>query len=226
MERKTLEQEEEEDKVAAGADQEVAYSHNELEYIKRCIHALRNYQASRVIPRSGPSRPISHVHHFSRSSLQRDALNVLSHKQQSLAGLSLDHKQLLMKHKFGDFLEAVMNNIESNQSLLDDILAFNEQCMASSSPSSSTPFGESEDARKKRNTFKYDFVRIQELFRQIAREWSAQGRTEREACFGRLVRSLDQVCQKHFSDRSKQDVRVLVPGGGLSRLAFDIASEG
>ena len=55
MERKTLEQEEEEDKVAGGADQEVAYSHNELEYIKRSIHALRNYQASRAIPRSGPA---------------------------------------------------------------------------------------------------------------------------------------------------------------------------
>eukprot|EP01012_Entosiphon_sulcatum_P034503 TRINITY_DN4376_c0_g1_i1.p1 TRINITY_DN4376_c0_g1~~TRINITY_DN4376_c0_g1_i1.p1 ORF type:complete len:431 (+),score=69.51 TRINITY_DN4376_c0_g1_i1:30-1295(+) len=64
-----------------------------------------------------------------------------------------------------------------------------------------------------------DMDKVLSTLRQFSRDWSAEGQPEREACYSPLLKQLEQC----FPDRSQRgDIRVLVPGSGLSRLAYDI----
>lgn len=62
--------------------------------------------------------------------------------------------------------------------------------------------------------------RVRTALRQMARDWSAEGRSEREAAYRPL---LEAVAQRRTPSA---DVRVLVPGAGLGRLAFEFALRG
>jgi len=53
---------------------------------------------------------------------------------------------------------------------------------------------------------------------QIVREWSDEGRAEREKCFEPILREMTKYCPKGS--------RVAVPGCGLGRLVVEIASHG
>ncbi|KAF2641937.1 methyltransferas-like protein [Massarina eburnea CBS 473.64] len=64
---------------------------------------------------------------------------------------------------------------------------------------------------------------------QFYREWSEEGRCEREKCFDPVVHSLDaefSLRAESRKDLSKSDLKVLVPGAGLGRLVFDVCRAG
>lgn len=65
-----------------------------------------------------------------------------------------------------------------------------------------------------------DVSKIRSALRQFKREWSAEGAHEREASYTPLLEGL----KKYFPQ--PQGVKVLVPGCGLGRLPFEIASLG
>lgn len=65
-----------------------------------------------------------------------------------------------------------------------------------------------------------DQDRVRTALRQMVRDWSAEGRAERDAAYAPIVAAL---VQRMPPDRT---VRVLVPGAGLGRLAFDLAAQG
>ena len=87
---------------------------------------------------------------------KRDALNRLSYKRRSLAVCSVSHKRMLLQNGFGHFLDNVVNCIESNQALLDDILALEEDRFQDVTMET--------DAK----TFSMDFCRLNEVFVQLA----------------------------------------------------------
>lgn len=60
--------------------------------------------------------------------------------------------------------------------------------------------------------------------RQFYRDWSAEGKAEREVCYDPVIKALD----KEFGQRkgSRSEVKVLVPGAGLGRLVFDLCQAG
>jgi carnosine N-methyltransferase len=68
-----------------------------------------------------------------------------------------------------------------------------------------------------------DIDKARSTLRQFYRDWSAEGAVEREACYGPVMRALD-------NERSRlgpeQQMRVLVPGAGLGRLVFDLCYNG
>lgn len=159
------------------------YEHDDLEYLKRIIHSMRNYQQC--------------------------ALNQLSHKQKALSLCSLAHKEILMNHKFGDYLHHIMNSIEANQELLQDILKLAQQQLKRL------------DLEPDRKTFLHDFARLEELFLQISREWSSEGATVRQASFEPILEDLMNL----YPVDQRPNTKVLIPGSGLSRLAFDAACQ-
>lgn len=70
-----------------------------------------------------------------------------------------------------------------------------------------------------------DMDKVRSTLKQLVRDWSEEGRGEREACYTPMIDALI----KHFSNVSPDErcnVRVLVPGAGLGRLAYDIAKLG
>lgn len=62
------------------------------------------------------------------------------------------------------------------------------------------------------------------ILKNVARDWSSEGATERQQSYGRITREL----QSWFAERpaSEPAPRVLVPGAGLARLCCEIASLG
>ena len=66
-----------------------------------------------------------------------------------------------------------------------------------------------------------DIGRVREALRHIARDWSDEGREEREQTFAPVLKELAKVAP---DDRSQ--VHILVPGSGLGRLAWEIAQLG
>ncbi|KAJ3891403.1 N2227-domain-containing protein [Lentinula edodes] len=71
----------------------------------------------------------------------------------------------------------------------------------------------------------FDMDKLRSTLKQFVRDWSAEGQEERETSYGPMKDAL----LAHFSDIPKEErrnFRVLVPGAGLGRLAYDIASLG
>ncbi|KAJ1362413.1 hypothetical protein KIN20_021948 [Parelaphostrongylus tenuis] len=80
-----------------------------------------------------------------------------------------------------------------------------------------------EKIRQKRRPDSHYMSKVMSTLRQIVREWSVQGKPERDATFTPL---LDVVRERYPSVSSRASVKIMVPGSGLGRLAFDLAKEG
>ncbi len=77
---------------------------------------------------------------------------------------------------------------------------------------------ESSEREKQHNVDK-----LLSTIRQFVRDWSAEGAPERAACYDPLLDALRRLKPISSADNV---VRVLVPGAGLARLAFDVARLG
>ncbi|KAI8318427.1 N2227-like protein [Martensiomyces pterosporus] len=67
--------------------------------------------------------------------------------------------------------------------------------------------------------------KLYSTLKQFVRDWSAEGREEREQTYGPLLNALEREFA-HVKPESRGAIRVLVPGAGLGRLAFDICCRG
>lgn len=59
--------------------------------------------------------------------------------------------------------------------------------------------------------------------RQLFREWSEEGASEREACFTPVIEALNA---EYPSPAQRNHLKVLVPGAGLGRLVFELCYHG
>jgi carnosine N-methyltransferase len=63
-----------------------------------------------------------------------------------------------------------------------------------------------------------DYENLRSTLRQLVREWSDEGSVERSACFNPILTCL----KDNFDIDANIDIKVLVPGAGLGRLAWEI----
>ena len=66
-----------------------------------------------------------------------------------------------------------------------------------------------------------DLPRVRESLKHFVRDWSEDGRLERSQIFGPILDALAEV-----SHAGRKDMKVLVPGSGLGRLAWEISQLG
>ncbi|KZT65003.1 N2227-domain-containing protein [Daedalea quercina L-15889] len=79
--------------------------------------------------------------------------------------------------------------------------------------------------QKKYRPTDFDMDKLRSTLKQFVRDWSEEGRAEREVCYAPMREAL----LEHFSDihpEERRNFRVLVPGAGLGRLAWDVADLG
>ncbi|CAN7983936.1 unnamed protein product [Ixodes hexagonus] len=69
-----------------------------------------------------------------------------------------------------------------------------------------------------------DMDKVQGVLKQFVREWSAEGADERRACFQPIIDAI--VEHFPFEEIDPRMVKVLVPGAGLGRLAYEVARRG
>jgi carnosine N-methyltransferase len=67
-----------------------------------------------------------------------------------------------------------------------------------------------------------DMDKTASVLRQIVREWTKEGETERHQSYGPILQAVD----KYFGSEERKKTKILVPGAGLGRLAFELASRG
>jgi len=75
--------------------------------------------------------------------------------------------------------------------------------------------------RKKRSPSTGDMDKVVSTLKQCVRDWSIEGKEERSQCYGPILKEIQKLFPKPSSD-----IRVLVPGCGLSRLVWEIANAG
>merc|ERR1711862_575489 len=61
---------------------------------------------------------------------------------------------------------------------------------------------------------------VQNLLQMFTREWSAEGASERKECHEKLINAL----QDHLKE--KEGKKIVLPGAGLGRLAFEVKELG
>ncbi|TFY58872.1 hypothetical protein EVJ58_g6137, partial [Rhodofomes roseus] len=63
-----------------------------------------------------------------------------------------------------------------------------------------------------------DVHRVRESLKHFVRDWSEDGREERAKIFGPILDVLQDV-----KPAARQEMRVLIPGSGLGRLAWEVS---
>ncbi|XP_055055052.1 carnosine N-methyltransferase [Misgurnus anguillicaudatus] len=81
-----------------------------------------------------------------------------------------------------------------------------------------------EDPRKVRPASTFDMDKLKSTIKQFVRDWSEAGKAERDSCYKPLVDEIQRLFPPDQCDVSQ--IRVLVPGAGLGRLAWEIANLG
>jgi carnosine N-methyltransferase len=87
---------------------------------------------------------------------------------------------------------------------------------SSSSPRPKTSQGENDLAQDK----------VRSTLRSFVRDWSVEGAPERKACYDPCLEALERHFPVVPGGRDRGEVKVLVPGCGLGRLAMEIAARG
>lgn len=150
-------------------------------------------------------------------------MNTTHRRRQAFYALPSSHWQMLAEPPFSilDTLNQVDDAIDANADIADEILATGLQSFGlPEHPDGNDPFQSWHDTATSS-----DVNKAHSTIRQFYRDWSEEGRREREVCYDPVLTALEESFGSH-SGRSRPDVRVLVPGAGLGRLVFEVCAAG
>lgn len=125
------------------------------------------------------------------------------------------HYQALLLPEYGTKLGRIEECSQANQIFLKASVQSHYKVIQEELASISKESNRLNNEREQEN--------IRSLLRQMARDWSDEGREEREATYEPILKML----KDHFDDlNDRRERKVLVPGAGLGRLVYEIAMEG
>lgn len=150
--------------------------------------------------------------HFNTTHLRRQAFYALPRA----------HWELLAGPPFSylDTLNAVDDAIDKNAELSLAILNSGLESFGIG-PSNASHSGKASNEWLGKAT-PNDLEKARSTLRQFYRDWSEEGASERDACYGPVIKAL----QAEAASRLGSTMRVLVPGAGLGRLVFDLCCAG
>jgi len=151
------------------------------------------------------------------SSYKKHAVAAVHRREEYLGRLPKEHQRLLRKHGYQDTLDDLKEAVEANQAVVAGLLAEVGDMFDNVSHA-----GKAEADPRVRPS-QMDMEKVQSTLKQVVREWSSAGAAERQQSYAPILAAL----QEAWPDRAARGERkVLVPGAGLGRLAFEIAKEG
>ncbi|KAK9358486.1 N2227-like protein-domain-containing protein [Lipomyces starkeyi] len=176
---------------------------------------------------AAPDAPVErHVHSEADEILEQRALtstlnsflvygkaahyNLTKPRLTALSRLSERHRDLLAPF-YTDHLAAIDHAIDINADFLKLVARYG-----------ANEFEAPQDLREWEGATSLQVDQTRSSIKQVYRDWSAEGAAERQVCYGRVIRELNDL----YNPERRSEVRVLVPGAGLGRLAYDIACEG
>jgi len=148
---------------------------------------------------------------------KKHSLEAIKRRENYLVTLPVDHQKMLRKHGYQDGLEELKSGVEQNNKIIGHILSDVDHMFENVSHDSRG------DAEARVRPTMMDMEKVQSTLKQIVRDWSDAGAVERENCHGKILTKLLSLFGE-VEDRA--ELKVLVPGAGLGRLAFEIAKLG
>ncbi|KAJ5161971.1 hypothetical protein N7492_007363 [Penicillium capsulatum] len=149
-------------------------------------------------------------------------MNTTHRRRQAFYALPSEHWQMLAEPPFSilDNFNRVDDAIDTNADLADAILAVGlESFGLDANPNRDDP------ARNWHETAtSNDVNKAHSTIRQFYRDWSSEGRVERQVCYDPVLQDLRTEFKRRRD--AGEEVRVLVPGAGLGRLVFDLCLAG
>ncbi|KAI9038713.1 uncharacterized protein KD926_010553 [Aspergillus affinis] len=149
-------------------------------------------------------------------------MNTTHRRRQAFYSLPSSHWQMLAEPPFNllDNFSRVDDAIDVNADIADAILATG---LASFGLPADPDLEDAQQNWREKATAS-DVNKAHSTIRQFYRDWSAEGRAEREVCYDPVLQDLkDEFGERQASD---EEPRVLVPGAGLGRLVFEICQAG
>ncbi|XP_038058127.1 carnosine N-methyltransferase-like [Patiria miniata] len=150
----------------------------------------------------------------------------LNHKLKDFDDLPGHHQALLQG--FRDHLGDVRHCVDHNYEIIKLIIE-NTDCMFVNRDDYSDDTDTKDDTKDKRRlkvnngVAKLDMEKVLTTIKQFVRDWSKDGISERQACYGPII---EEIQTRLPLKDSKESITVLVPGAGLGRLAFEVAKLG
>ena len=149
---------------------------------------------------------------FYRTSSQRQ----VERKQKSLHELSPKHQEILST--VNERLEQMMIAVDRNYEFIKRIIQCTGGMFVNSDMTGDVSRG------NVRPISGDDLDRVRTTLKQFVRDWSTEGKCERDQSYKPILSELDKLFPSDLFERSS--VSVLVPGAGLGRLMFEIALQG
>ncbi|TAQ85691.1 hypothetical protein B7494_g5987 [Chlorociboria aeruginascens] len=156
--------------------------------------------------------------------------NITHLRRQSFYTLPRAHWELLAAPPFSylDTLIQVDDAIDKNAELAMAIFQSGLQSFGiSSQPKGVNSEGEKDPDDWRGSATSNDLEKARSTLRQFYRDWSEDGSVEREACYGPIIRAIQEEQANRSQGKSQlTSMRVLVPGAGLGRLVFELCALG
>ncbi len=157
---------------------------------------------------------------------KRDSKLRLGKSWHSLSRLPKAQQDLLEREGFQDSLKRLEECVDANAAVVAELIQDVGSMFENVRPEDREDedvVGDGDGPRLPR-TRPDDVDKVQSTIKQFVRDWSREGAAERNMCYKPVLDKLLSLYGGAGVDRSQ--VKVLVPGAGMGRLAFDIAREG
>ncbi|KAF1495639.1 Carnosine N-methyltransferase, partial [Megadyptes antipodes antipodes] len=129
---------------------------------------------------------------------------------------SLPDNQQSLLPQFLPHLDKIRKCVDHNQEILQTIV---NDCIHMFE---NKEYGDGRGKITPASTF--DMDKLKSTLKQFVRDWSEEGKPERDSCYQPIISEIVKNFPKERWDFSK--VNILVPGAGLGRLAWEIAMLG
>jgi len=150
-------------------------------------------------------------------SYKKHSLAAVHKREEYLSRLPKEHQRLLRKHGYQETMDDLKEAVDQNHGIISKIMADVEEMFENV-----THQVKAESDPRVRPSL-LDMDKVHSTLKQLVRDWSSAGAVEREQCYSPIIKALTAL----YPDRgSRCEKKVLVPGAGLGRLAFEIAAQG
>jgi carnosine N-methyltransferase len=152
---------------------------------------------------------------FLESKLERNARAMKEVKDDRVAQVYCNMKDRLVKN---------IALCQLNQQFLDQIINRSSllQQLSQQAPSLPTPDISKTSANSTQKE-SMNHSKVVSTLKQIYRDWTEEGKRERDRCHKPILEMLDLLFP---SSANRSQTRILIPGAGLCRLAYDISKMG
>jgi len=150
-------------------------------------------------------------------SYKKHSLAAVHRREEYLSRLPKEHQRLLRKHGYQETMDDIKEAVDQNHGMISKIMADVEEMFEN------VTHQVKEESDPRVRPSQLDMDKVQSTLKQLVRDWSSAGAVEREQCYTPIIKALTAL----YPDRgSRCERKVLVPGAGLGRLAFEIAAQG